>query len=59
MKKPKTNQDILDSYDYLSNAASPTDCTGLIPAPAKTPFERKSYEEIYHFLPRTEEKDAE
>ncbi len=59
MKKTKSNQEILNSIDYLSNAASPTDCTGLIPVPAQTPEERESYEEIYHFLPRTKEKDAE
>ena len=51
MNKKKSNQEILDSFDYLSGAASPTDCTGLIPTPAHTPEERKSYEEIYHFLP--------
>ena len=58
MKKSKSNQAILDSIDYLSNAASPTDCTGLIPAPAQTPEERESYEEIYHFLPQKSKKDA-
>lgn len=59
MKKPKLNQDILESYDYLSNAASPTDCTGLIPTPAQTPDERESYEEVYHFLPpQSTDKDT-
>ena len=27
-----TNQEIIDSYDYLSSAASAWDCTGLIPS---------------------------
>ena len=29
--RKKSNQKIIDSYDYLSNAASAQDCTGLIP----------------------------
>ena len=36
LKNQKTtseeNQRIIDSYDYLSNAASTQDCTGLIPS---------------------------
>ena len=27
-----SNQDIIDSYDYLGSACSSMDCTGLIPA---------------------------
>ena len=30
--KDKTNQEIIDEFDYLSNAASSQDCTGLIPS---------------------------
>ena len=30
--KEKENQKLIDSYDYLSNAASTHDCTGLIPS---------------------------
>lgn len=26
------NQEVIDSYDFMSNAASSQDCTGLIPA---------------------------
>ena len=26
------NQKVIDSYDFMSNAASSQDCTGLIPA---------------------------
>ncbi len=49
MKKSKKNEEIIDSYDYLTNAASTTDCTGLMPTPASTPEERASYDAIYHF----------
>ncbi len=51
MKKEKNNQERIDSYDYLSHAASSTDCTGLIPTPATTEAERESYEAIYPFQP--------
>lgn len=50
-KKRTNNQEIIDSYDYLSHAASSTDCTGLMPTPASTEAERESYEAIYHFEP--------
>ena len=49
MKKDKKNQEIIDSYDYLANAASTTDCTGLMPTLARTEEERESYDAIYHF----------
>lgn len=45
------NQELIDSYDYLSNAASSMDCTGLIPAAPTTDAELESYESIYHYLP--------
>ena len=51
MKKREHNRKIIDSYDYLSHAASTTDCTGLMPTPANTEDERESYEAIYHFEP--------
>ena len=36
LKKAKTdNEAIIDQYDYLANAASAQDCTGLIPANPK------------------------
>lgn len=47
----KNNQEIIDSYDYLTHAASTTDCTGLMPTPASTEAEREAYEAIYHFEP--------
>ena len=51
MPSKNKNQTIVDSYDYLSHAASSTDCTGLMPTPATTEEERESYEAIYHFEP--------
>lgn len=49
MKKDRTNEEIIDSYDYLANAASSTDCTGLMPTPAYTEEQREAYDAIYHF----------
>lgn len=50
-KKDKENQEIIDAYDYLSNAASAQDCTGLIPSEPVSVHELESYEDMYHFLP--------
>lgn len=50
-KRNKTNQEIIDSYDYLSNAASTQDMTGLIPSHPDSTEELEAYEELYHFLP--------
>lgn len=46
-----TNQEIIDSYDYLSSAASAWDCTGLIPSAPTSSAELESYEAIYPFEP--------
>lgn len=51
MKKEKDNQDIIDSYDYLANAASTTDCTGLIPSLPISKAEIESYQDVYRFEP--------
>ena len=52
-----TNRHIIDSYDYLSNAASAQDCTGLIPSAPLSKSELESYEEIYKFqAPETLDK---
>lgn len=51
MKPEKPNKDIIDSYDYLSNAASEQEMTGLIPARPLSEDELESYEDIFHFLP--------
>ena len=45
------NQKIIDSYDFMSNAASSQDCTGLIPAGPVDEEELKSYEAVYHYQP--------
>ena len=45
----KENQRIIDSYDYLANAASTQDCTGLIPAAPSNKAELESYNELYKF----------
>ena len=60
--KPLTNQELIDSYDYLAGAASSQDCTGLIPSAPLTDAELDSYEELYPFLPpvpRTADDSAE
>ena len=49
--RKKSNQKIIDSYDYLSNAASAQDCTGLIPVSPTNRAELESYEEVYHYQP--------
>lgn len=51
--KPKdpTNQEIIDSCDFLSNAASTQDCTGLIPSEPINEDELESYEALYHYQP--------
>ena len=51
MPSKNKNQTIIDSYDYLSHAASSTDCTGLMPTPADSKEERDAYEAIYPFEP--------
>ncbi len=51
MKKDKENQKIIDSYDYLSNAASSQDLTGLIPSAPISTDEIESYKDVYQFLP--------
>lgn len=55
-KIPRTNEEIIDSFDYLSNAASSQDCTGLIPALPESDEEIEAYEELYHFLPGKQTK---
>ena len=49
--RPLSNQELIDSYDYLASAASSQDCTGLIPSAPLTDAELDSYEELYPFLP--------
>ena len=50
--KEKENQKLIDSYDYLSNAASTHDCTGLIPsAPVSEAELRSLRRDVYHYRP--------
>lgn len=51
MENQKKNQAIIDSYDYLANAASAMDCTGLIPTPPMSQAEVDSYNDVYQFEP--------
>lgn len=46
-----SNQEIIDSYDYLANSASTQDCTGLIPSAPQSKAELESYEDVYHYQP--------
>ena len=50
-KSSPSNQEIIDSFDFLSNAASTQDCTGLIPSAPVNEDELTSYETVYHYLP--------
>ncbi|MGN0404615.1 MAG: hypothetical protein ACI4F1_05290 [Bariatricus sp.] len=50
-KEKQQNNCIIDSYDYLSNAASSQDCTGLIPSLPTSRAELDSYEDVYHYQP--------
>lgn len=50
-KASEENQKIIDSYDYLSNAASSQDCTGLIPSAPLNKAELESYDALYKYQP--------
>lgn len=58
MSNPKENQKIIDDYDYLSNAASSSDCTGLIPSLPQSKAELDSYNELYEYLPPAVKKTS-
>lgn len=45
------NEDTIDRYDYMANAASTQDCTGLIPANPWPGDVMESYKDIYHYEP--------
>ena len=51
MKPNELNDELINNYDYLSNAASSQDMTGLIPAATSSEAELEFYEELFHFLP--------
>ena len=50
-KEMKKNQELIDHYDYLKNAASSTDCTGLIPALPESEDELDAYNIIWLLIP--------
>ena len=52
MSDPKKSEKIIDDYDYLSNAASARECTGLIPFLPTSDEEIESYNDIYQIYPR-------
>lgn len=52
MKDNKKKQEkLIDDYDYLSNAASSMDFTGLVPSLPQNEAEIESYNDICQFLP--------
>lgn len=51
MSDKKKNQKIIDDFDYLSNAASTSDCTGLIPSLPTSEAELESYNDVYQYRP--------
>ncbi len=51
MLNPKEKKTPQDDYDYLSNAASAGDCTGLIPSLPSSDAEIEAYNDLYQYLP--------
>lgn len=51
MLNPKEKEALPDDYDYLSNAASAGDCTGLIPSLPASDAEKEAYNDLYQYLP--------
>lgn len=51
MLNNKENEKIIDDYDYLSNAASAMDCTGLIPSLPQSNEELEAYNDLYQYQP--------
>ncbi len=52
MEKKSTKQ-LIDDFDYLANAASRTDCTGLIPSLPQNEAELESYNDIVQYMTPT------
>ena len=62
MLNPKENEKIIDNYDYLANAASSQDCTGLSPWIPSSEEELEAYNDLYRFYPpliHVDEDDVE
>ncbi len=49
--KKRISKNNPSDYDYLTNAASAGDCTGLIPSLPQSEAELESYNATYQFLP--------
>ncbi len=49
-------KDELDEDDFVMNAQSGTDCTGLMPTPPLSEAESESYDDVYDFLPNAVKK---
>lgn len=49
--RKKDPKELIDDYDYLANAASAMDFTGLIPSLPQSDAEIESYNDICQFLP--------
>ena len=49
--KKKSAKQLIDDYDYLSNAASAMDCTGLIPSLPQSEEELESYNDVVQYMP--------
>ncbi len=48
-KEIQENQTLIDQFNYLKNAASTTDCTGLIPSLPQSDEELESYNNVYQY----------
>lgn len=51
MLDSKENEKKIDDFDYLSNAASARECTGLIPSIPMSEAELESYNDVYQYQP--------
>ena len=56
--KEKAQRKPTDNFDYLANAASATDCTGLIPSLPQTEDELDSYNDIMEIQKELKDADA-
>lgn len=54
----KTNKKTIDDFNYLANAASAMDCTGLIPSLPQTEEELESYNDIVQYCSPTASNKA-
>ncbi|HJA80289.1 MAG TPA: hypothetical protein H9776_00710 [Candidatus Mediterraneibacter intestinipullorum] len=51
MLQKKSTKQLIDDFDYLSNAASTMDCTGLIPSLPQSEDELESYNDVIQYMP--------